>query len=192
MRKLITYILDYSAKLRIKKNRNVKISNSATVSAYRRICLKDGSRLNIDDNTMIQGTIVTECNEACVSIGARTFVGGSTIISANEITIGNDVLISWGCTIVDHNAHSISWSKRSNDVVDWAIGKKDWQHVAKGKIRIHNKAWIGTNVIVLKNVTIGEGAVVGAGSVVVKDVPPWTIVAGNPASIIRLIPESER
>lgn len=192
MRKLISYILDYSAKVCIKNNRNVKISKSSSITAYRRICLKAGSHLKIDDNTLMQGTIVTERNEACVSIGARTFVGGSKILSANEITIGNDVLISWGCTIVDHDAHSISWSKRTNDVVDWAKGKKDWQHVAKGKIHIHNKVWVGMNVIILKNVTVGEGAVIGAGSVVVEDVSPWTIVAGNPASIIRSIPECDR
>jgi acetyltransferase-like isoleucine patch superfamily enzyme len=57
---------------------------------------------------------------------------------------------------------------------------------------ISDFVWIGANVIILKGVTIGEGAIVGAGSVVTKDVPPYTIVAGNPARIIREIPENER
>ena len=51
---------------------------------------------------------------------------------------------------------------------------------------------IGCMAVILKGVTIGEGAIVGAGSVVTKDVPPWTIVAGNPARVIREIPEDER
>ena len=57
-------------------------------------------------------------------------------------------------------------------------------------IKICNDAWIGMNVIVLKGVTIGEGAIVGAGSVVTKDVPAWSVVAGNPACIIKYLDRS--
>jgi len=64
--------------------------------------------------------------------------------------------------------------------------------VATAPVKISNKAWIGVRAIVLKGVTIGEGAVVGAGSIVTSDVPPWTIVAGNPARIIRPLTDEER
>ena len=59
-------------------------------------------------------------------------------------------------------------------------------------VRIGDKAWLGLRVIILKGVEIGEGAVVAAGSVVTKDVPSWTIAAGNPAKVIREIPIEER
>jgi galactoside O-acetyltransferase len=71
-------------------------------------------------------------------------------------------------------------------------GKKVWTHVERQPVTIESKAWIGFNVIILKGVTIGEGAIVGAGSVVTKDVPPYTIVGGNPARVIREIPPDER
>ncbi|WP_292489709.1 DapH/DapD/GlmU-related protein [Mesorhizobium sp.] len=54
-----------------------------------------------------------------------------------------------------------------------------------GKVRISDNAWIGFNSIILKGVTIGEGAIVGAGSVVTKNVEPFTIVAGNPARVLQ-------
>lgn len=92
--------------------------------------------------------------------------------------------MAWGCWIVDHNSHAISWENRSNDVKDWYVGKKNWDNVIRKPVKINNKAWIGFNSIILKGITIGEGAIVGAGSVVTKDVPPYTIVAGNPAKII--------
>lgn len=63
------------------------------------------------------------------------------------------------------------------------LDSKDWSTVKSAPIKICDKAWIGFNAIILKGVTIGEGAVVGAGAVVTHDVPPWTIVAGNPAVV---------
>lgn len=65
------------------------------------------------------------------------------------------------------------------------IVNKDWDNVITKEITICKKAWIGMNVIILKGVTIGEGAVVAAGSVVTKDVPPYRVVGGNPAQIIK-------
>jgi acetyltransferase-like isoleucine patch superfamily enzyme len=56
---------------------------------------------------------------------------------------------------------------------------------SRGHIIIGNDVWIGLNVIMLDGVTIGDGAVIGAGAVVTKDIPPYAIVAGNPAKIIK-------
>lgn len=120
-----------------------------------------------------------------MSIGKNTFIVKSHLVTASEINIGNNVLISWGVSIVDHNSHSIIYSERSRDIFDWRNGKKDWSLVKSKSIHIHDQAWIGFNSIILKGVTIGEGAIVGAGSVVTKDVPANTLVAGNPAKIIR-------
>ena len=102
-------------------------------------------------------------------------------------------MFSWGCVIADNNAHSIVSKDRMNDVRDWKRGVKEgviakyknWDKVKMAKITIKDKAWIGFNAIILKGVTIGEGAIVAAGSVVIKDVPDYTIVAGNPVIIVK-------
>lgn len=162
--------------------------------------LKDKKYILIGEDCHITGNFIFEIQDGKISIGNRTFIGGGTFISVDEIEIGNDVMFSWGCTVADNNSHSHIWSERKNDVIDWKRGLdenkvgayKDWSNVKKGKITIKDKAWIGFNSIILKGVTIGEGAIIGAGSVVTKNVPDWTIVAGNPAKIIREIPENER
>ncbi len=106
--------------------------------------------------------------------------------------VGDDVLISWDVTIVDHDSHALDFANRSNDVENWLDGKKDWSHVAISPVTIGNKAWIGFGAAILKGVTIGEGAVVAARSVVVKDVAPWTLVAGSPARVIKELEPHER
>ena len=64
---------------------------------------------------------------------------------------------------------------------------KDWSNVKTVQIIVEDKVWIGFGVTILKGVKIGEGAVIGAKSVVTRDVKPWTVVAGNPARLIKTI-----
>jgi len=136
-----------------------------------------------------------------ITIGDRCHIGGNTkLISIDGIEIGDDVTIAWDCTIYDHDSHPLDWEQRKFDTLKEAedlrrtgnpITSKDWSHVRSRPIVIENKAWLGFGVTVLKGVRIGEGAVVGAMSVVTKDVPPYAIVAGNPARIVRINPPAK-
>jgi acetyltransferase-like isoleucine patch superfamily enzyme len=141
---------------------------------------------------MLFAKVVFEREGASLLVGDRTSVGNSTFAIASRVEIGNDVLMAWGCTIVDHNSHSVRFSDRKDDVCNWYMGVKDWSRVEIKPVVIQDKVWIGLNVVILKGVTIGEGAVVGAASVVTKDVEPWTIVAGNPARPIGKLAPDER
>ena len=132
------------------------------------------------------GELHFDKENSSIHIGNRTFVGGNTIlIASNSIKIGDDVLIAWGCTFLDHNSHSTDWRERKNDVLNWFDRKANWEKIISAPIVIHDKVWIGFNCIILKGVTIGEGAIIAAGSVVTKDVEPYTIVGGNPAQKIK-------
>lgn len=124
---------------------------------------------------------------AQIVIGDCVYIGRSHIVSAERVEIGDDAIISWGVTIVDHDSHSLEWSERRNDVTDWRTGRKDWQFVTRRPVVIAPRCWIGFNASILKGVTVGEGAVVGACSVVTRDVPPYTVVAGNPARVVRAL-----
>lgn len=110
---------------------------------------------------------------AIIRIGNNVGMSGSTISCYNSISIGNNVLVGSGVLITDNDAHPINYWERDNDL-----------KIKARPIVVQDDVFIGTRSIILKGVTIGKGAVIGAGSVVVKDVPEMTIVAGNPASII--------
>jgi len=178
--------LTWLAKRRLLRMPGTKISSTAKVN-YRGIGGKSFSSLDIGSGSIFEGRITFDREGASVWVGKNTFIGSSSIICAERVEIGDDVLISWGCSIVDHNSHAISWNDRCDDVRNWHAGEKTWEKVIRRKIVIGNRAWVGFNSIILKGVSIGEGAVVGAGSVVTKDVRPYTVVAGNPARIVKEI-----
>lgn len=153
-------------------------------------------RLTIGKDSIIGGQFIFESSIGNVTIGEHSFIGGSTFISRSSITIGSNVTIAWGCTIYDHDSHSLNYMERRKDISDELydirngrnfITHKNWDVVNSKPITICDDAWIGMNCIILKGVTIGEGAIVGAGSVVTKDVPAWTVVAGNPAKVVKKI-----
>lgn len=132
-----------------------------------------------------------------IVIGKKCQLGKVNFNCAEKITVGDDVLMAWGITIIDNDSHSLLWDQRKHDAEqcykDYLtdcrnfIKNKDWTHVAMEPIIIKNKVWIGFNTIILKGVTIEDGAVIGAGSVVTTNVPSYTVVAGNPARIVKKI-----
>lgn len=155
--------------------------------------------VTIGQKGIINAHFIFESEKGEVIIGDNVHLGGVTFISRNKIEIQDDVTMAWGITIYDHNSHSIYWEERKNDnqqcYDDYVncngnnVANKDWSCVADAAIVIESKVWIGFNVTILKGVTIGEGSVIGAKSVVTKNVEPWTVIAGNPAVVVKYLPE---
>lgn len=147
----------------------------------------------IGRDSQIAGTLVMEAAGSRIIVGNNVFIGGHTLIDClDTIQIGDDVLISYQVIIMDSDNHSLRASERLGDLQRWRKQKYDWSHVSRAPVRIHDKVWIGARAIITKGVTIGEGAVVATGAVVTKDVPPYSVVAGNPARIIRELDVDER
>lgn len=127
-----------------------------------------------------KGTVLSVAGrnvDSYIKVGKNTYIGENNNLRAADgvIEIGDGCLISQGITIVTSN-HDI---KRSLPIIQQGWVSK------KGKIIVSDDVWIGANAVILPDVTIGEGAVIAAGSVVTKDVPEYSIVAGIPAKIIK-------
>lgn len=119
-----------------------------------------------------------------ISIGSNCQIGSyNHITAANSITIYDGVLTGKFVTITD-NSHGRPGDEEDLDVS--AIKRKVY---SKGPVVIEDNVWIGDKATILANVRIGRCSIVGANAVVTKDVPPYCIVGGNPARIIRKIKE---
>lgn len=114
-----------------------------------------------------------------IVIGEGTFInnGFSAIAEHSSITIGRRVLIGVNVEIIDSDFHGLRVEDRGKSRPEWAK-----------PVVIEDDVFLGSNVRVLKGVTIGRGAVVANGSIVVTDVPPGVVAGGNPARTIKALP----
>jgi len=122
-----------------------------------------------------------------VSIGEFTLINGARIICDAEVSIGDYCLISWNTVFMDTTRMPTTATARRNELV--AAAAREPRRIESATtarpIRIGRNVWIGFDACILPGVTVGEGSVVGARSVVVENVPPFSVAVGNPARIIR-------
>lgn len=136
-------------------------------------------RSGFDKNVLGGGkTKITVDTGAVLKIGDNVGISNTVIYCGKQITIGNDVMIGAGCLLMDSDCHSINYTDRI---------KMGDINVKMSPIVINDGAFVGTRSIILKGVRIGKNAVVGAGSVVVCDVPDNQVWAGNPAKFVKNI-----
>lgn len=152
------------------------------VRIHHSVDVRSPERLELGDDVFLDAGVVLHCGgmdwspaDGGIRIGSGGYVGpNSVLFGAAGIEIGDAVLISPGVVIASHQ-HTYA----DGDV---DIGR---QPLAFGRVVIERNVWIGANATVLPGVRLGEGSIVGAGSVVTKDVPPRTVVVGVPAGILR-------
>lgn len=151
----------------VKINHKVKFQGKGVVQVEDNVTL--GFRLG--GSSSIPILLQPRESNSIIQIGSgSTIVNGTEIICREKVTIGKKCLIGSRCTIVDSDFHSINPSDRTGGLTL--------------PVTLGDNVWLGLGVTILKGVTIGNDAVVGAGSIVTKDIPPGGIAGGNPARII--------
>lgn len=161
-------------------------------AVFRHLSKTEGA-IRLGAYTHLRGELLTYWNGGEVLIGSNCYVGdGTRIWSQASVRIGDDVLISHLVDIHDSDGHPIDADDRVLDGRSILQGKgyHTPTKTLSTPIVIGNRVWIGFKASILKGVTIGEGAIVAAGAVVTKDVPAYTVVAGNPAVVIRELSRS--
>ena len=136
-------------------------------------------RLEVGEGVLFEpGVWITAPDQARITIGAGTFLNqGVMIASAELVEIGEHCMFANGCFVTDS-------SHRFDDLTQPIT----WQgFTSKGPTRIGDNVWCGAHVVVTSGVTIGERSVIGANSVVTRDISPYSIAAGSPAKVIRRI-----
>lgn len=153
--------------------------------------LQNKAKLKIGNNSHVRGELFVYPYGDGITIGNDCYIGVNSVVrSGSRITIGNSVLIAHNVTIIDSDSHEIDAIERDKSFKNLILNGHPPQAgmVLTAPIKIEDHVWISYNACILKGVTIGKGAIVGAGSVVTKNVPAWTLVAGNPAKVIKSLP----
>lgn len=145
--------------------------------------------LKVGDNVTLRSCVLATEENGYIEIGDNSFISNASIASYNRIVVGKYVFIAGGVNVVDTDFHPLDAAQRLADTVaiSPAGDKKKRPFFASKDVVIEDGVWIGFNATILKGVHIGKGAVVQPGAVVLKDVPPNHIVAGNPAQTIEKI-----
>jgi acetyltransferase-like isoleucine patch superfamily enzyme len=140
--------------------------------------------------SMYAGTMFDVGRGGRVRIGDFSLVHGAWIICEDRIDIAEHVLISWNVVLMDSYRlpDDVELRRRELRRIPRRSPRRPQSLVPGKPVSIQSNVWIGFDTCVLPGVTIGRGAVVGARSVVFDDVPPFTVVAGNPARVIRHLP----
>lgn len=142
--------------------------------------------LSLPTSAIISGKIVLEEN---ISIGKNTQLIGSVSVGRNSTINENcriygDVSIGDNC-LLSNNIFISSGGHTYSHIASLAIKEQDSLSVINNAVRIEDDCWIGINVVIVAGITIGKGSIIGANSVVTKDVSPYSIVGGVPAKLLK-------
>lgn len=183
----------YKIFLRIMK---IKYGKGLLLKGIPVIFNKKGAVMELGDNVVVKSSflsnlvglyqrtiIVTRTPEAVIRIGNNTGISGATIYARKRIEIGENTCIGGNVKILDNDFHPLETEARNADIKD-KIGTKP--------VSIGNNCFIGCNALILKGTELGDGCVVGAGAVVSGKFASGSVIAGNPAKVLRQTAENRK
>ena len=159
----------------------VKLFGHPICSRYPGSSISLGLHVTLDSSTRANPlggyspcVLRTMTSTARLSLGDRVGLSSSIVVAGNSIEIGEDTILGAGSMVLDNDFHApgsgFSW------LTEYSKNSKP--------VRIGRGCFIGTRSIILKGVTLGDRVIIGAGTVVTKDIPAYSIAAGNPARIV--------
>jgi len=175
---------------KIRKIKGLSVGNGLKIVKLPIIDIRNGGKISIGSNvTLTSDNVGYHLNMyspvklyadrpgAEIVIGDNTRIHGSCIHAYEKISIGNNCLIAANTQIMDGSGHDLSFENPANRINTTGTTKP---------VIIEDNVWIGANCIILPGVTIGQGSIIGAGSVVTKSIPPMVVAGGNPAKVIKV------
>lgn len=179
MASLISMIVDLSHVVNAQLRLLGKAKTPFSVRVRGRIKLSGGGEVVLGEGVSFNGTVVpielVTYDSGRIEIGQHTFINyGSSIAARVSVKIGSHCHLGHYMFVMDNNQH---------DVV------RHTELPPSAPVVIEDNVWIGSKVVILPGVRIGSRAVIGAGSIVTKDIPPRCVAAGNPARVIRHLTE---
>lgn len=173
---------------RLSRQSNIKVPSSLRIVGIPMIDIHPKATLQIGENVTLGSEnrgyhlnlfaptkLLADREGAVIKIGSNCRIHGTCIHAQKYIEIGRNCLIAANCQIIDCNAHNVSFDNVENRIHTKGTPKP---------IIIEDNVWLGANTFVMPGVTIGEGSVVSANSVVTEDIPPYSIARGNPAVVV--------
>jgi len=190
IRKILGYIKTIKQKSYLKQlsnQSNINVSPSLRIVGIPMIDIHQKATLEIGKNVTLGSEnrgyhlnlfaptkLLADREGATIKIGDNCRIHGTCIHAQKYIEIGKNCLIAANCQIIDCNAHNVSFDNVENRIHTKGTPKP---------IIIKDNVWLGANTFVMPGVTIGEGSVISANSVVTEDIPPYSIARGNPAIV---------
>lgn len=167
---------------------NIEVGDDVVIDSsfcFKHFFARGHTGLRVGRRVTLWRTSLAADADGLIEIGDHTYIANAALVCTRRITIGRRVMIAGGVTIADSDFHPIAPALRLADTIALSpVGDRTHRPpIDVRPVRIGDDVWIGFNAAILKGVTVGDGAVVAPGAVVLRDVPAGAFVAGNPARV---------